>query len=179
MCCFPNIPSGCTREKATKLLGWESAQKIPWGVLILFGGGLSLANMVSQSGLGAWLGDVLAVLTSFHLLVLTLSLVTMVMFLTELTSNVATTATLLPVLGGLATTAGLDPMLLAAPMALAASCAFMLPVATAPNAIVYASDEVTISQMAKAGLWINIVGIFLISNLSYFGVFQDKCRLID
>lgn len=91
----------------------------------------------------------------------------MVIFLTELTSNTATTATLLPVLGSIAVAAQFDPMLLTAPLALAASCAFMLPMATVPNAIVYSSDEVTIPQMAKAGFYINLIGIFVISLLSY------------
>jgi len=161
------IPSGSEKEPGSRLLDWETAQAIPWGVLLLFGGGLSLASMVSSSGLAVWLGDALALLTSFHWLVLLFSLVAMVIFLTELTSNTATTATLLPVLGSIAVAAQFDPLLLAAPLALAASCAFMLPVATAPNAIVYSSGEVTIPQMAKAGFYINLIGIVVISLLSY------------
>ncbi|MGS2723466.1 SLC13 family permease [Porticoccus sp. GXU_MW_L64] len=161
------VPSGCVHEKDSRLLDWNTAAQIPWGVLLLFGGGLSLANMVSDSGLAQWLGDALAALTTFHMLILVFALVTLVIFLTELTSNTATTATLLPVMGSIAAVAGLDPMLLAAPMALAASCAFMLPVATAPNAIVFATDRVTIPQMARAGVWINIAGIVVISLLAY------------
>ena len=161
------VPAGCSKEKGARLLDWKTASQIPWGVLLLFGGGLSLANMVSASGLALWLGDALAALTTFHFLILIFALVTLVIFLTELTSNTATTATLLPVMGSIAAVAGLDPMLLAAPMALAASCAFMLPVATAPNAIVFATDKVTIPQMARAGVWINVAGIFVISLLSY------------
>jgi len=140
---------------------------IPWGVLLLFGGGLSLAAMVSSSGLAVWLGTVLSILTSFHVFILMLSIVAMVVFLTELTSNTATTATLLPVLGGIATAAYIEPLLLIAPMALAASCAFMLPVATAPNAIVFGSGKVSIPQMAKAGFCLNLIAIMLIPPLAY------------
>jgi len=161
------IPSGEKRQKNTRLLNWSTAKGIPWGVLLLFGGGLSLAAAISSSGLAAWLGTVLSVLTSFHVFTLLLSIVAMVVFLTELTSNTATTATLLPVLGGIATAAYLEPMLLIAPMALAASCAFMLPVATAPNAIVFSSGKVSIPQMARAGFCLNLVVITLITPLAY------------
>jgi len=161
------IPSGEKQQKNTRLLDWSTAKGIPWGVLLLFGGGLSLAAMISSSGLAAWLGTVLSVLTSFHVFTLMLSIVAMVVFLTELTSNTATTATLLPVLGGIATAAYLEPMLLIAPMALAASCAFMLPVATAPNAIVFGSGKVSIPQMARAGFCLNLVVITLITPLAY------------
>ena len=161
------IPAGCSKDKQARLLDWKTAESIPWGVLLLFGGGLSLASMVSKSGLAAWIGDGLAALTLYHLLVLILCIVTLVIFLTELTSNTATTAALLPILGGIAINAGLDPILLTAPMTLAASCAFMLPVATAPNAIVYASGEVSIAQMSKAGVYLNFMAIAAISMLSY------------
>ena len=161
------IPSGDKLKKNTQLLDWETAISIPWGVLLLFGGGLSLAAMISSSGLAIWLGSVLSVLTNFHIFILILSIVTLVVFLTELTSNTATTATLLPVLGGIATAAYIEPMLLIAPMALAASCAFMLPVATAPNAIVFGSGKVTIPQMVKAGFCLNLLVITLIPPMAY------------
>jgi sodium-dependent dicarboxylate transporter 2/3/5 len=161
------IPSGDAQQKNVRLLDWSAVEGIPWGVLLLFGGGLSLAAMVSSSGLAVWLGTVLSILTSFHVFVLMLSIVAMVVFLTELTSNTATTATLLPVLGGIATAAYIEPLLLIAPMALAASCAFMLPVATAPNAIVFGSGKVSIPQMAKAGFCLNLIAIMLIPPLAY------------
>jgi sodium-dependent dicarboxylate transporter 2/3/5 len=161
------IPSGDEQQRDTRLLDWSTAKDIPWGVLLLFGGGLSLAAMISGSGLATWLGTVLSVLTNFHIFILMLSIVTMVVFLTELTSNTSTTVTLLPVLGGLATAAYIEPMLLIGPMALAASCAFMLPIATAPNAIVFSSGKVSIPQMAKAGFCLNLVAITLITPLSY------------
>jgi sodium-dependent dicarboxylate transporter 2/3/5 len=161
------IPSGDKLKKNTQLLDWATAMSIPWGVLLLFGGGLSLAAMISSSGLAIWLGGVLSVLTSFHIFILILSIVTLVVFLTELTSNTATTATLLPILGGIATAAYIEPMLLIAPMALAASCAFMLPVATAPNAIVFGSGKVSIPQMVKAGFYLNLLVITLIPPMAY------------
>ncbi|MCF6216103.1 MAG: DASS family sodium-coupled anion symporter [Emcibacter sp.] len=161
------IPSGCKTEKNAALLDWESANKIPWGVLLLFGGGLSLAAGVKGSGLALWLGTALSALGTMPLILMVLCLVVLVIFMTELTSNTATVATLLPVLGALAATTGIDPMMLFAPVALAASCAFMLPVATAPNAVVYSSGKVTIPQMANAGFRLNLVAIIVVTSLSY------------
>ncbi len=162
------IPAGQTmHKKNVALMDWESASKIPWGVLLLFGGGLSLAEAIKNSGLADWIGAGLSGLPHLDLIVMMLVLVTLVIFLTELTSNTATTATLLPILGVLAVSSGIDPMLLFAPTALAASCAFMLPVATAPNAVVYSTGQVTISQMAHAGLKLNLVAIIVVTGLSY------------
>ncbi len=161
------IPSGCTEEKSTALLDWDSANRIPWGVLLLFGGGLSLAAGVKTSGLAVWLGTALSALGAMPLIVMVLCLVALVIFMTELTSNTATVATLLPVLGALAATTGIDPMMLFAPVALAASCAFMLPVATAPNAVIYSTGKVTIPQMAGAGFRLNLVAIVVVTGLSY------------
>jgi sodium-dependent dicarboxylate transporter 2/3/5 len=162
------VPSGCKTEKGTALLDWETANKIPWGVLLLFGGGLSLAAAVKSSGLAVWLGSVLIGITALPLIVMILILVTFVIFLTELTSNTATTATLLPILGSLAIAAGIEPMLFFAPAALAASCAFMLPVATGPNAVIFASGKITIPQMAHAGFKLNLLAIAVITVLSYY-----------
>lgn len=161
------VPSGSKTEPGSVLLNWEWANRIPWGVLLLFGGGLSLAAAVSSTGLAVWLGDSLSILTTLHLFILMLALIAMVVFLTELTSNTATTATLLPVLGAIAITGGIDPILLAAPAAIAASCAFMLPVATAPNAIVFSGGRVHIPDMAGAGFRLNILAIIILSSLSY------------
>ncbi len=161
------IPSGCQKEKATALLDWDTANRIPWGVLLLFGGGLSLAAGVKISGLALWLGTSLAALGTLPLIIMVLALVTMVIFLTELTSNTATVATLLPVLGALAASTGIAPMMLFAPVALSASCAFMLPVATAPNAVIYSTGEVTIPEMAGAGFRLNLVAIIAVTALSY------------
>jgi solute carrier family 13 (sodium-dependent dicarboxylate transporter), member 2/3/5 len=161
------VPSGHAQEKGTALLDWESANKIPWGVLLLFGGGLSLAAAIKNTGLAVWIGAGLSGFTDLELIFLLFGLVSLVIFLTELTSNTATTATLLPILGALAVTSSMDPMLLFAPTALAASCAFMLPVATAPNAVVYATGSVTIAQMANAGFKLNLVAIGVVTVLSY------------
>jgi solute carrier family 13 (sodium-dependent dicarboxylate transporter), member 2/3/5 len=161
------IPSGHTQEKASALLDWESANKIPWGVLLLFGAGLSLAAAIEKTGLAGWLSNHLSALANLELIFIMLGLVALVIFLTELTSNTATTATFLPILGALATTHGIEPMLLIAPAALAASCAFMLPIATAPNAVVYSTGYVTISQMAHAGLKLNLIGIAVVTVSAY------------
>lgn len=161
------VPAGCARDKNAFLLDWGWAVRLPWGVILLFGGGLSLAATITSTGLAGWLGNALAVLTTYPLFFLMLALVALVIFLTELTSNTAMTAALLPVLGAIAGAGQLDPVLLAIPAAMAASCAFMLPVATAPNAIIFGDGHVTIPDMVKAGFRLNLVGIFIITLLSY------------
>jgi sodium-dependent dicarboxylate transporter 2/3/5 len=137
-------------------LTWAQAERLPWSVLILFGGGLSLAAAIQQTGLAEWIGSSLGVLGGWPVFAVIVAVVTVVIFLTELTSNTATAAAFLPVVASLAVGIGADPMALAIPTALAASCAFMLPVATPPNAIVYGTGALTIPQMAKAGLWLNL-----------------------
>ncbi len=148
------------------LLDWDTARGLPWGILILFGGGLSLAAAVSSSGLALDIGAMLATLDALSLAVLVVVTATLIIFLTELTNNLATTATFLPVVAAIATQLGYDPMVLAVPVALAASCAFMLPVATPPNAIVYGSEQFSIPQMARAGAAINVLGIVLVTVVS-------------
>lgn len=159
------VPAG--NKKNEFLLDWQTASKIPWGVLLLFGGGLSIAAMVKKTGLAAWMGEQLAAFTYIPILLLIFGIVLLVIFLTELTSNTATTATLVPVLAALALTAGIDPLILAAPVAMAASCAFMLPVATAPNAVIFSSGQVTIPQMVRAGFFLNLTGALIITLLCY------------
>lgn len=149
-------------QKRTFLLDWEWARRAPWEVLLLFGGGLSLAQAIDQTGLAAWIGGALGSLAALPLLAVIASAVLLVIFLTELTSNTATVAAFLPVIGAVAVGAGIDPLLLAAPAALAASCAFMLPVATPPNAIVFGSGYVTVPQMIRAGLILNVIGVVVI-----------------
>jgi sodium-dependent dicarboxylate transporter 2/3/5 len=155
------IPSGTTTHP--QLMTWHDVTRLPWGVLILFGGGLSLAAAVSGSGLALWLGEQLAPLNAWGIAVLVVASVALVIFLTELTSNLATTATLLPVMGAIAIQAGLPPIVLTVPITIAASCAFMLPVATPPNAIVFATGKISIPQMVKAGIFLNIIGIIIVS----------------
>jgi sodium-dependent dicarboxylate transporter 2/3/5 len=161
------IPAGDDSNRNERLLDWDTAVKIPWGVLLLFGGGLSMAKAMTSSGLATWLGEALIVLTSFPLLVLITALVIFVIFATEITSNVATASALLPIIGALAIAGGADPVLLSLPIAMAASCAFMLPIATGPNAIAYATGEVTIPQMIRVGFILNLLGIVLISLVIY------------
>jgi sodium-dependent dicarboxylate transporter 2/3/5 len=155
------LPSGDVAQP--RLMTWEDAGRLPWGVLILFGGGLSLAAAVSDSGLALWLGESLAPLNAWGSTVLLIAAVTLVIFLTELTSNLATAATFLPVVGAIAVQVGVPPIMLTVPITIAASCAFMLPVATPPNAIVFSTGLVTIPQMARAGLLLNLIGIVIVS----------------
>ena len=159
------IPSS---NKKNDLMQWNKTTQLPWGLLILFGGGLSLAAQVSGTGLGIWIGQGLTILKTVHPLVLIFAIATLIIFLTEMTSNVATTSTFLPVIGALAIAIGVIPVALTIPVCLAASCAFMLPVATPPNAIVYGSGKFTIATMMKAGFALNIVGIFVVSLFSYY-----------
>lgn len=161
------IPSGSRREPGTRLLDWESAVRIPWGVLLLFGGGLSMAAAIEHTGLAAWLGEQMAGLNALPVIVVILALVTFVIFATELASNVATASALLPVIGAIGASGGTDPVLLAIPVAMAASCAFMLPMATGPNAIAFATGEIPIGRMAMIGLRLNLLGVFLISGVVY------------
>jgi sodium-dependent dicarboxylate transporter 2/3/5 len=142
---------------------WLDANRLPWGVLILFGGGLSLAAAVSGSGLATWLGSSLTPLGGLGIFVLVIAATGLVIFLTELTSNVATAATFLPVVAAVALELGVSPLLLCIPITLAASCAFMLPVATPPNAIVFASGVINIPQMVRAGIILNIIGMLLLT----------------
>jgi sodium-dependent dicarboxylate transporter 2/3/5 len=148
------------------LLDWSSAEHLPWGVLLLFGGGLSLAGAIASTGLAQWLGAALDVLGGWPTVALVAGVGTLVIFLTELTSNTATTAAFLPVVAALATALGVPPMVLLVPAAIAASCAFMMPVATPPNAIVYGSGHLTIAQMMRAGLWLNVVGVVAVTALA-------------
>ncbi len=147
----------------TFAMNWPTAERLPWGILILFGGGLSLAAAVGANGVAEFIGAQARVLEGAPDWVLVLAVTASIIFLTELTSNTATTATMVPVLAALATGLELAPELLIIPATIAASCAFMMPVATPPNAIVFGSGYVTIPQMAAAGLWLNLTGTLLIT----------------
>jgi sodium-dependent dicarboxylate transporter 2/3/5 len=151
-----------------KIINWAEAVKLPWGVLLLFGGGLALAEGFRTSGLAEWIGSQMTLLQGMSLLLLLLILVTAVNFLTEITSNLATTAMLLPILAPLAIIIDVHPFVLMVGATLAASCAFMLPVATPPNAVVFGSGYVKISDMVKTGVWLNIISINVITIVVYF-----------
>jgi sodium-dependent dicarboxylate transporter 2/3/5 len=145
------------------VLDWDTARRAPWGVLVLFGGGLSLAEQLQASGLAEFIGGGLSATQALPL-VLVVGLTTMaIVFLTEVTSNTATTASFLPILAPIGVAMGHSPLTLAVPVALAASCAFMLPAATPPNAIVFSSGHLRVSDMARAGFALNIVSIVVIT----------------
>ncbi|MDO9072030.1 MAG: SLC13 family permease [Rubrivivax sp.] len=151
-------------ERGRAILDWSDAEEgLPWGVLLLFGGGLSLAAAVAATGLDKWFGLQVTGLSVLPIVALIGAVTLIVLFLTEITSNTATAATFIPVLGGVAAGIGVDPMTLLIPAALAATCAFMLPVATPPNAIVFGTGAVKIIEMARGGYVLNIVGAVLIT----------------
>ena len=150
------------RSKGIRALDWKTAATIPWGVLLLFGGGFSLARAVTRSGLAEWIGGNVALLDDAPPLAIIIGVTVMIVFLTELTSNTPTVAAFLPILYGVAQGIGIDPMLLLVPATVAASCAFMLPVATPPNAIVFGSGHISIQSMVKAGVWLNLLSIILV-----------------
>lgn len=160
------IPS--RTKKGEKLMDWETAVKIPWGIVLLFGGGFALAQGFVDSGLSVWFGKLLAGLGSIEPILLTFANVTLISFLTELTSNVATTEMILPILAGLSTVIKLNPLLLMIPATLAASMAFMLPVATPPNAIIFGTNRIKVIDMVKTGFLLNLLSIFIITLAMYF-----------
>ena len=162
------IPSGKNKEKQKRLLNWEEAVKIPWGIILLFGGGMALAKAFSDTGLAILIGEQLGNIENLPLIVLLLILVSAMNFLTEVTSNTATTAMLLPILAPMALALNLHPYLLMVGATLAASCAFMLPVATPPNAVVFGSGHLRIADMMKTGFWLNIFSILIITLIVYF-----------
>lgn len=159
-------PSG--RGDGERLMIWEEAQKLPWGILLLFGGGLALAGAISSSGLAEWIALQLAIFGAFPLLALIAVVVLVIIFLTEVTSNTATAAAFLPLLGALALSQDISPLLITVPAAIAASCAFMMPVATPPNAIVFGTGHMKIQSMIRAGFALNLVSTVLVTLMAYF-----------
>ena len=157
-----------SKRKGKKLLNWQDAVKLPWGVLLLFGGGIALAMAFESSGLARWIGDNLNYLKGMSLFLILLIIIAAVNFLTEITSNLATTAILLPILAALSLVLDVHPYILLVAATMAASCAFMLPVATPPNALVFGSGYLKIANMVKSGFWMNIISIILLSLIIYF-----------
>ncbi|MEX2593157.1 MAG: DASS family sodium-coupled anion symporter [Anditalea sp.] len=160
------LPSGSL--KSEKLLDWTIAEKIPWGILILFGGGLALAAGFQDTGLAQWIGTQFTLLNEVPFWIFLLVIIAAVNFLTEITSNMATASMLLPILAAVALALGVHPYGLMVGAALAASCAFMLPVATPPNAVVFGSGYLTIPVMMKSGIWMNIISILFLTLVTYF-----------
>lgn len=160
------IPS--RSEPGTFLMDWKAAEDIPWEIILLFGGGFALASGFKESGLSLWFGEQLKWLSDLHPLLLIFCISFLVTFLTEVTSNTATVETLLPVLAGLAVSIETNPLLFMLPATIAGSLAFMLPVATPPNAIVFGSGRITVIKMAKTGLVLNLIGVLLVSLFTYY-----------
>lgn len=150
------------------MVSWEDAKKIPWDVLLLFGGGLAIAKGFSESGLAKWIGEQLTILQGVHLFLIVLAVAALVLFLTEITSNTATATMMFPIMASLALALDVHPYVLMITAGISASCAFMLPVATPPNAIVFSTGLIKIQDMAKAGLWINFFCIFIITLFTYY-----------
>lgn len=159
------LPSSKNKRR---LLDWEDTIKLPWGIILLFGGGMALALGFESSGLAVWIGQQMTSLSTMPLILILLILIASVNFLTEITSNLATTAMLLPVLVSLASAIGVHPYLLLLGATVAASCAFMLPVATPPNAVVFGSGYLKMEDMVKKGFWMNIISIILLTLIIYF-----------
>ncbi len=162
------LPSSGKSEPKGRILDWKTAEQIPWGVLILFGGGLALAEGFKETGLANWIGQHLSLIEGVSFFVLLLIIIAAVNFLTEVTSNVATASMLLPILASVAIKLDVHPFGLMVGATLAASCAFMLPVATPPNAVVFGPGYLKIKDMVKAGLWLNIISIILLTLMVYY-----------
>ena len=160
------IPS--KKEKGSRLLDWKTASALPWHILLLFGGGFALAAGMKESGLSLWFGEQLTGVASMHPFLVMASICFIMTFLTELTSNTATTEMVLPILAGISVSAQIHPLMLMVPATLSASMAFMLPVATPPNAIIFGTSRITIAQMARTGITLNVLGVIIISAAMYF-----------
>ena len=151
-----------------RLITWEDAVKLPWGIILLFGGGMALAAGFQITGLASWLGAQMSVFQGLSLLVLVFVIITLVNFFTEFTSNLATTAMLLPILAPIAISLNINPYMLMVACTIAASCAFMMPVATPPNAVVFGSGYLRIPDMIKSGIWMNIISILFLTLMVYY-----------
>lgn len=154
--------------RKVRILDWNDAKNVNWGILLLFGGGLAIASGFKETGLALWVGEQLTVLSGLHLLIVLLIVATIVLFLTEITSNTATATMLFPVMASLALALDVHPYTLMIASGIASSCAFMLPVATPPNAVVFGSGILKIQDMIKAGFWVNLICIILIPFMIYF-----------
>ncbi|MBL7978956.1 MAG: DASS family sodium-coupled anion symporter [Bacteroidetes Order II. Incertae sedis bacterium] len=154
-------------KRGVFVMDWQTASKLPWELILLFGGGLSLAEAIGTSGLAVWIGNSLSALSILPTLLLLFCIVVLTIILTEFTSNTALTATLLPVLGPVALQMGENPLLLLIPATIAASTGFMMPVGTPPNAIVYGTGYIKVTEMIRAGIWLNLLFAVLVTALAY------------
>jgi sodium-dependent dicarboxylate transporter 2/3/5 len=158
------------RERTRMAMDWETAVHMPWGVLVLFGGGLALAGAAEANGVAVYIGSLAEGLSAWPAWAALLAMIAIMVFMSEVTSNTAQVATMVPILAAIAPILGLPPAMLLIPATLGASCAFMMPVGTPPNAIVFGTGLVRIPQMMRAGLWLNLAGILLIFALSWWGL---------
>jgi len=155
-------------ENTRRIMNWKTAENIPWHIILLFGGGFALASGFKESGLSTWFGSQLVWVADYHVLLVIFFISFMMTFLTELTSNTATTEMILPILAGIAISSGINPLLLMLPATLSGSMAFMLPVATPPNAIIFATNRIKVIEMARAGIYLNLAGAAIITVMTYF-----------
>jgi solute carrier family 13 (sodium-dependent dicarboxylate transporter), member 2/3/5 len=155
-------------EGTNRIMNWKTAEKIPWNIILLFGGGFALASGFKVSGLSVWIGEQLVWVSTFNILIVIFIVGLLMTTLTELTSNTATTEMILPILAGIAVSAQMNPLLLMLPATLPGSMAFMLPVATPPNAIVFGTNRLKVIQMARAGLALNLIGAVVITLMTYW-----------
>jgi sodium-dependent dicarboxylate transporter 2/3/5 len=165
---LPASRGGGAKDGRRALLEWEDTKNLPWGIILLFGGGMALAEGFNRSGLAVWIGSQATLLDKVPLLLLVLIVIAAVNFLTEITSNLATTSMVLPILASTALGMDVHPFLLMVGAAVAASCAFMLPVATPPNAVVFGSGYLRIPDMVRTGVWMNAISIFVLTLFVYF-----------
>ncbi len=178
------LPTG--PKNSGRLLNWKAAEKLPWGILLLFGGGLAIAAGFQETGLATWIGTQFVLLENLPFWIFLIIIIAAVNFLTEITSNTATASMILPILAAVSLAMGVHPYGLMISATMAASCAFMLPVATPPNAIVFGSGYLTIPQMMRTGIWMNLISICVLVVTTYFVlpfiwdfdmlVFPDKLR---
>ncbi|MFC2132872.1 SLC13 family permease, partial [Bacteroidota bacterium] len=157
-----------SKKPKQRIMDWKTTVKIPWNIVLLFGGGFALATAFKESGLSLWIGEQLIWVESFHPILIVLAISLVVTFLTELTSNTATIEMLLPVLAGIAISLDMNPLILMLPATLSASLAFMLPVATPPNAIIFGTNRIKMKEMAKAGVLLNLIGAVVVCLATYF-----------
>jgi sodium-dependent dicarboxylate transporter 2/3/5 len=173
------IPTGykpdSEKKKVTKLLDWQSASQVPWGVVLIVGGGYALADGFTKSGLADWMGMKLTLVADFPVLLLVMAIFVILTLLTEITSNTATTNIFLPILATMAIASQIHPYLIMIPGTIACSCAFMLPSGTGPNTVIFGSGLVSIPQMARCGIGLNLIGVIIVTLIIYligFSVFQ-------
>jgi sodium-dependent dicarboxylate transporter 2/3/5 len=159
------IPS--KNEVKSHIMKWETASKLPWHIVLLFGGGFALATGFKESGLSTWFGEQMSFLSGMHPILIILMVSLMVTFLTELTSNTATVEMILPILAGLAVSLEINPLYLMLPAAISGSMAFMLPVATPPNTIIFGTNRVSVAAMARTGIYLNLAGAIVITLITY------------